>query len=70
MPYKQMAEPTKARHVILIWTLTWQLWFTALNKSVYLRGGLISPWLYKESNKLRDIKNVFTRHIPLSSTHL
>jgi hypothetical protein len=34
-----------------------------------LRGGLISLWLYKEI-KLRDWKNVFTLHFPLSSTHL
>jgi hypothetical protein len=33
-------------------------------------GGLISLWLYKENNKLRDWKNVFALHIPLSSTHL
>jgi hypothetical protein len=26
--------------------------------------GLISLWLYKENNKLRDRKNVFTLHIP------
>jgi hypothetical protein len=24
--------------------------------------GLISLWLYKENNKLRDLKNVFTLH--------
>jgi hypothetical protein len=29
-----------------------------------IRGGLISFWLYKENNKLRDWKNVFTLHIP------
>jgi hypothetical protein len=28
------------------------------------RGGLISLWLYKENNKLRDRKNIFTLHIP------
>jgi hypothetical protein len=27
-------------------------------------GALISLWLYKENNKLRDWKNVFTLHIP------
>jgi hypothetical protein len=27
-------------------------------------GGLISLWLYKENNKLRDWKSVFTLHIP------
>jgi hypothetical protein len=32
--------------------------------------GLISLWLYKENNKLQDWKNVFTLHIPPSSTHL
>jgi hypothetical protein len=26
-------------------------------------GGLISLWLYKENNKLRDSKNVLTLHI-------
>jgi hypothetical protein len=32
--------------------------------------GLISPWLYKENNKLWDWKkNVFT-YFPLGSTHL
>jgi hypothetical protein len=30
----------------------------------YIRGGLISLWLYKENNKLRDWKNVFPLHIP------
>jgi hypothetical protein len=34
-----------------------------------MRGGLISLWLYKENNYLRDWKNVFT-YSPLSSTHL
>jgi hypothetical protein len=29
-----------------------------------VRGGLISLWLYKENNKLRDWKNIFTVHIP------
>jgi hypothetical protein len=33
-------------------------------------GGLISLWLYKENNKLLDLKNVFTLHIVLTSlTH-
>jgi hypothetical protein len=32
-------------------------------------GGLISLWLYKGNNKLRDWKTVFT-YFPLSSTHL
>jgi hypothetical protein len=27
-------------------------------------GGLISLWLYKENNTLRDWKNVFTLNIP------
>jgi hypothetical protein len=31
--------------------------------------GLISLWLYKENNKLRDLKNVFTLHIPPSAPH-
>jgi hypothetical protein len=31
---------------------------------------VISLWLYKENNKLRDWKNVFTLHISPSSTHL
>jgi hypothetical protein len=35
-----------------------------------IRVGLISLWLYKENNKLRDWKNVFTLHTPLSCTHL
>jgi hypothetical protein len=34
-----------------------------------IRRGLISLWLCKENNKLRDWKNVFT-YSPLSSTHL
>jgi hypothetical protein len=29
-----------------------------------IRGGLTSLWLYKENNKLRDRKNIFTLHIP------
>jgi hypothetical protein len=33
------------------------------------QGGLISLWLYKENNKLRDWKNVFTLHIPLWAPH-
>jgi hypothetical protein len=33
-------------------------------------GGLISLWLYKETNKLWDWKNVFTLHISPSSTRL
>jgi hypothetical protein len=33
--------------------------------SVYNRkGGLISRWLNKENNKLRDEKIIFTLHIP------
>jgi hypothetical protein len=37
---------------------------------VDMRGKMISFWLYKDNNKLRDWKNVFTLHIPpLSSTH-
>jgi hypothetical protein len=31
--------------------------------------GLISLWLYKENNKLRDWKNVFTLHIPPWDPH-
>jgi hypothetical protein len=27
-------------------------------------GGLISLWLYKESNKLQEWKNIFTLYIP------
>jgi hypothetical protein len=34
-----------------------------------LRGGLISLWPYKENNKLRDWKNVFTLHIPPWAPH-
>jgi hypothetical protein len=34
-----------------------------------IRGALISLWLYKENNKLRDWKNVFTLHIPPWSPH-
>jgi hypothetical protein len=36
---------------------------------IQLRGGLISLWLYKENNKLRDWKNVFTVHTPPWSPH-
>jgi hypothetical protein len=32
-------------------------------------GGLISLWLYKENNNLRDWKNVFTLHIPTWAPH-
>jgi hypothetical protein len=36
-----------------------------------LRGGLISLWLYKENNKLRDWKKcIYSTYSPLSSTHL
>jgi hypothetical protein len=28
------------------------------------KRGLISLWRYKENNKLWDLKNVFTLHIP------
>jgi hypothetical protein len=39
--------------------------------SQYERGGLISLWLYKESNKLRDWKKcIYSTYCPLSSTHL
>jgi hypothetical protein len=31
---------------------------------VFTRG-LLSLWLYKENNKLQNLKNVFTLHIPL-----
>jgi hypothetical protein len=34
-----------------------------------LGGGLISLWLYKENNKLRDWKNIFTLHIPPWAPH-
>jgi hypothetical protein len=34
-----------------------------------IRGGLISLWLYKENNKLRDWKNVFTLHISPLAPH-
>jgi hypothetical protein len=36
---------------------------------LHIRGGLISLCLYKENNRLRDWKNVFT-YSPLRSTHL
>jgi hypothetical protein len=37
----------------------------------HLRGGLISLWLNKENNKLRDWKeNVFTLHIPPWDPHI
>jgi hypothetical protein len=51
--------------------------FTALKPALEPRQScvyereLISLWLYKENEKLRDWKNVFIPHIPpLSSTHL
>jgi hypothetical protein len=34
-----------------------------------LRRGLVSLWLYKGNNKLRDWKNVFTLHIPPWAPH-
>jgi hypothetical protein len=39
------------------------------HNSVWIWGGLISLWLYKESNKLLDWKNVFTLHIPPWGKH-
>jgi hypothetical protein len=35
----------------------------------HIWGGLISLWLYKESNKLRDWENVFTLHISPLAPH-
>jgi hypothetical protein len=38
-----------------------------MKEEFYLLGytrGLISLWLYKENNKLRDGKNVFALYIP------
>jgi hypothetical protein len=44
---------------------------SAINLSIYLSTyeGLISLWLSKENNKLRDWKNVFTLHIPPWAPH-
>jgi hypothetical protein len=42
------------------------MYFASLS---YLRGGLISLWLYKENNKLWDWKNIFTLHIPPWAAH-
>jgi hypothetical protein len=34
-------------------------------------GGLISIWLYKDNNKLQDIKKcIYSTYSPLSPTHL
>jgi hypothetical protein len=35
----------------------------------HVRGRLISPWLYKGNNKLRDWKSLFTLHIPPWAPH-
>jgi hypothetical protein len=43
--------------------------FSPTETQAKLRGGLISLWLYKENNKLRDWKNVFTLHIPPWALH-
>jgi hypothetical protein len=45
--------------------------FFLLQNSIqaYIRGGLISLWLYKENNKLQDSKNVFTLHNPPRAPH-
>jgi hypothetical protein len=45
------------------------LWGWIRNADVWIRGGLISLWLYKENNKLRDWKHVFTSHIPPWDPH-
>jgi hypothetical protein len=39
------------------------------NGSGLVLGGLISLWLCKENNKLRDWKNVFALHIPPWASH-
>jgi hypothetical protein len=45
-------------------------WSRVLLKKL-VRGGLISLWLYKETNKLRDWKKMYLLYIfPLSSTQL
>jgi hypothetical protein len=42
-----------------------------LNSMFRIRGGLISLWVYKENNKLRDWKKcIYSTYPPLSSTHL
>jgi hypothetical protein len=41
---------------------------TSNDTSTYIRGGLISLWLYEE-DKLRNWKNVFTLHIPRWAPH-
>jgi hypothetical protein len=43
----------------------WRSWGGGVN---YERE-LLSLWLYKENNKLRDWKNVFTLHIPPWAPH-
>jgi hypothetical protein len=54
---------------VIYYTKTHYIWENIILKSV--RRGLINLWLYKETNKLWDWKNVVTLHIsPLSSTHL
>jgi hypothetical protein len=44
--------------------MEFRLWSFTIRKR-----GLISLWLYKENNKLRDWKNVFTLHIPPWAPH-
>jgi hypothetical protein len=39
-------------------------------KFYFYNGGLISLWLYKENNKLRDWKNYLLYIFPLRSTHI
>jgi hypothetical protein len=71
-------------HVRLVGAVNW-LWALVLSRAgfnirafanvcpntflLFIQGGLIRLWLYKENNKLRDWKNVFT-YSHLSSTYL
>jgi hypothetical protein len=44
-------------------------WRSAQEQLYIFMRGLISLWLYKENNKLRDWRNVFTLHIPPWAPH-
>jgi hypothetical protein len=58
--------------ILFIYIFTFILFsYLILRVVVTLREGLISLWLYKENNKLRDSKKcIYSTYSPLSSTHL
>jgi hypothetical protein len=54
----QISFVGKVQSFFIVWTL-----------ERVVGGGLISLWLYKENNELRDWKNVFTLHISTVQLH-